>query len=339
MSPSSSTPSISVSSGRRAIMAMLCIGIGLSALVANRPVAAQTYPNKTIRMIVPYPTATVSDMVGRQLANHLSKSMGQPVVVDNIPAAGGVSGTQALVRSPKDGYTIAILNNGHVINPSIFKDLGFDTLKDIEPITTLASSPLMLVANPQLPARDVKELLQLARAKKGEVTYGSMGNGTVVHLTGVMLAKEGGVELKHIPYKSASQLMSDVIGGQIDLAFVGVATGAAQVEAGKMKAMGVTTRQRSSMMPNVPTLMEQGLSNYNFDGWMAMVAPAGTPRAVVDRLNAEVKAALAQKDFQEAMAKIGTNILGSTPEQAAQFFRTELDKHTELARSGGAKLD
>lgn len=147
------------------------------------------------------------------------------------------------------------------------------------------------------------------------------------------------MDLKHVPYKTAAQLMSDVIGGQIDVAFMGVATAAAQVEAGKMRPLGVTTRQRSALMPNVPTLIEQGLANYQFDGWMAMVAPAGTPRLVVDRLNAEVKAALAQKDVQESMAKIGVNLLGSTPEQTAQFFRTELDKHSELARRGGAKLD
>jgi tripartite-type tricarboxylate transporter receptor subunit TctC len=290
-------------------------------------------------MIVPYPTATVSDMVGRLMANHMSKSMGQPVVVENIPAAGGVTGTQQLVRSPKDGYTIGILNNGHVINPSVFKDLGFDTLKDIEPITTLASSPLVLVSNPALPAKDVKELLTLARSKKGELTYGSMGNGTVVHLTGVMLALEGNVELKHVPYSSAAQLMADVIGGHVDVAFLGAATAAAQVEGGKMRPLGVTTKQRSVLMPSVPTLTEQGLANYQFDGWMALVAPAGTPRPVVDRLNAEVRAALAQKDVQEAMGKIGVNLLGSTPEQTAQFFRTELDKHSDLARRGGAKQD
>ena len=328
-----------VSRRRRVLVAPLCAAIGLAAFGVSRPAAAQAYPNKTIRMIVPYPLATVSDMVGRLLASHMSKSLGQPVVVDNIPAAGGVTGTQQLVRSSKDGYTIGILNNGHVINPSIFKDLGFDTLKDIEPITTLASSPLVLVASPTLPVKDVKELLELARAKKGELTYGSMGNGTAVHLTGVMLAQEGRVELMHVPYKTAAQLMSDVIGGQIDVAFLGVATGAAQVEGGKMRALGVTTRQRSALMPNVPTLIEQGLLNYQFDGWMAMVAPAGTPRPVVDRLNAEVKAALAQKDVQEAMAKIGVNILGSTPAATAQFFRTELDKHTVLAKRGGAKLD
>ena len=333
------TPMPATTSLRRALVTVICASAGLTIWSLGNSANAQAYPSKTIRMIVPYPTATVSDMVGRLLANHLSKSMGQPVVVENIPAAGGVAGTQALVRSPKDGYTIAVLNNGHVINPSVFKDLGFDTLKDIDPISTLASSPLLLVANPQLPAKDVKELLKLAITKKGEVTYGSMGNGTVVHLTGVMLAKEGKVELKHIPYKSASQLMSDVIGGQIDIAFLGVATGAAQVEGGKMKALAVTTRNRSTMLPGVPTMIEQGLTNYNFDGWMALVAPAGTPRAIVERLNAEVRTALGQKDVKEAMAKIGTDILGSTPEQAAQFFRTELDKHTELARSGGAKMD
>lgn len=324
---------------RRAMLSTVCAAVALAAAGFSTGAAAQAYPNKSIRMVVPYPTATVSDMVGRLLATHMSKSMGQPIVVENIPAAGGVTGTQALVRSPKDGYTIGILNNGHVINPSVFKDLGFDTLRDIEPITTLASSPLVLVSNPALPAKDVKELLALARAKKGELTYGSMGNGTVVHLTGVLLAMEGNVELKHVPYSTAAQLMADVIGGHVDVAFLGAATAAAQVEGGKMRPLGVTTKQRSVLMPNVPTMVEQGLANYQFDGWMAMVAPAGTPRAVVDRLNAEVRAALAQKDVQDAMSKIGVNLLGSTPEQAAQFFRSELDKHSELARRGGAKKD
>ena len=328
-----------VSGLRRALVTTLCAATGLGAFAFSQSAAAQTYPSKTIRMIVPAPTATVSDMVGRLLANTMGKSMGQTIVVENIPAAGGVPGTQTLVRSPKDGYTIGILNNGHVINPSVFKDLGFDTLKDIEPVTTLVSSPAVLVANPALPAKDIKELLQLARSRKGELTYGSMGNGTTVHLTGVLLALEGNVDLTHVPYKTASQLVSDLIGGQIDLAFLGVATAAAQVEAGKMKPLGVTTRYRSTLMPGVPTLIEQGLPNYDFEAWMVMVAPAGTPKSVVDRLNAEVKAALAQKDVQEAIARMGAKTLGSTPEQTAQFLRTELDKHTLLAKRGGAKLD
>lgn len=327
-----------ISGTRRALTAAI---VTVTALTAVMPVVAQTpsYPNKTIRMIVPYPTSTVSDMVGRLLANYMSKSLGQSVVVENIPAAGGVSGTQQLTRSPKDGYTIAVLNNGHVINPSIFKDLGFDTLKDIEPISTLGSSPLVLVTNAGVPARDLKELLALAKAKSGQLTYGSMGNGTVVHLTGVMLNMEGNVDIQHVPYKTAAQLLSDVVGGQIDMGFFGVATAAAQVEGGKVRAVGVTTRQRSPLMPNVPTFIEQGLNNYVLDGWMALAAPAGTPRAVVDRLNAEVKAAFAQKEVQEAMLKIGVALSPSTPEQATQFFRTELEKHTQLAKRGGAKLD
>ena len=334
------TPKPAVIRGiHRAFAAALCTAAALVAITVAAPAAAQAYPNKTIRMLVPYPVSTVSDMVGRLLANHMSKSMGQSIVVENNPAAGGVTGTQQLVRAPKDGYTIGILNNGHVINPSIFKDLGFDTLKDIEPVSMLASSPLVLVTNPALPARNLKELLALAKSKGGEMTYGSMGNGTVVHLTGVLLAMEGNVELKHVPYKTASQLMTDVMGGDVDMAFMGVATAAAQVEGGKMRPIGVTTRERSPLMPNVPTFIEQGLANYNFDGWMAMVAPAGTPRPVIDRLNAEVKAAMAQKDVQESMAKIGATITLSTPEQAAQFFRTELEKHTLLAKRGGAKLE
>ena len=336
--PSTTQPAV-VSATRRAFVAAFCATVGVGAVTFATPAAAQTYPSKTIRMIVPAPTATVSDMVGRLLAIHMGKSMGQTIVVENLPAAGGVPGTQALVRSPKDGYTIGIVNNGHVINPSVFKDLGFDTLKDIEPVTTLVSSPAVLVANPALPAKDIKELLQLARSRKGELTYGSMGNGTTVHLTGVLLALEGNVELTHVPYKTASQLVSDVIGGQIDMAFLGVATVAPQVEAGKMKPLGVTTRYRSPLMPGVPTLIEQGLPNYDFEAWMVMVAPAGTPKSVVDRLNAEVKAALAQKDVQEAIARMGAKPLGSTPEWTAQFLRTELDKHTLLAKRGGAKMD
>jgi hypothetical protein len=324
------------------VLHFLCAALLAAAwLGLADPAAAQAqgYPNKPIRMIVPYPTSTVSDMVGRLLAGHMSKTMGQPVVVENIPPAGGVVGTQQLVRAPKDGYTIGILNNGHVINPSIFKDLGFDTLKDIEPVSRVGSSPLVLVTNAALPAKDLREVLGIARTKSRELTFGSMGNGTVVHLTGVLLNLEGNVDIKHIPYGTASQLLSDVIGGQVDMGFFGVATAAAQVESGKVRAVGVTTRQRSPLLPNVPTFIEQGLPNYNFDGWMAMVAPAGTPRAVVERLNAEVRAALAQKEIQEAMAKIGVTLGGSTPEETAQFFRSELDKHTLLARRGGAKLD
>ena len=303
------------------------------------PAASQAYPNKPIRVLVLTGPGTVSDMVARLLAIHMGKSLGQSLVVENIAAAGGVTGTQQLVRSPKDGYTIAVLNNNHAINPSIYKDLPYDSLKDIQPIGTIGSTPLVLVTNPAVPAKDLKELLALAKGKPGNMTYGSAGNGTVLHLAGVLLTSEGQVDIKHVPYKASGQMTTDVMSGQIDMVFLGIASAAAQIEAGKLHAIGVTTRQRSPLLPNLPTLAEQGLPNYNFDGWMALAGPSGMPRPVVDKLNAELKTVLAMKEVQDSMAKMAVMVSTGTPEQATQFFQTELDKHTRLAKRGGATLD
>ena len=322
---------------RRALVTALFCAAGLAAFAG--PAAAQAYPAKPIRIVVPTGVVTVSDMVGRLLATHMAKSLGQGIVVENLPAAGGLTGTQQLVLAPKDGYTLAILNNNHVINPSVYKNIPYDTIKDVLPISTIGSTSLVLAVNPNLPAKDLKELLVLARSKPGGLTYGSAGNGTVLHLAGVLLTSEGQVDIKHVPYKASGQMMTDAIGGQIDMVFLGVASAAPQIEAGKLRAIGVTTKQRSPLLPNVPTLAEQGLANYNFDGWMALVGPAGLPRAVVDKLNAEVKATLALPEVREAMAKMAVMVATSTPEQANQFFVTELDKHTTLAKRGGATLD
>ena len=325
-----------VSSSRRSLLSALCAA-GLAAFAG--PAAAQAYPNKTIRIIVATGPGSVSDMVARLLSIHMAKGLGQAMVVENLPAAGGVTGTQQLVRAPKDGYTLAVLNNNHAINPSIFKNMPYDSLSDIGPISTIGSTPLVLVANPNVPYKDLKELLAAARSKPGELTYGSAGNGTVLHLAGVLLTSEGKVDIKHVPYKATGQMISDVMGGQIDMVFLGAASAAPQIESGKLRAIGVTTTQRSSILPNVPTLAEQGLPNYNFDGWMALAGPAGLPRPVLDRLNAELKAALALKEVQETMVKMGVMTTTSSPEAAAQFFKTELDKHSQLAKRGGATLD
>ena len=322
---------------RRTLVTALSCAAVLAALPGMA--TAQAYPTKPIRILVPTGTGTVSDMVGRLLATHMSKPLGQNIVIENIPAAGGVTGTQQLVRAPKDGYTLAVLNNNHVINPSVYKDIPFDSIKDILPITTIGSTPLVLVTNPNVPAKDLKELLALAKAKPGGMTYGSAGNGTVLHLAGVLLTSEGQVDIKHVPYKASGQMMTDAMAGQIDMVFLGVASAAAQIDAGKLRAIGVTTRQRSPLMPNVPTLAEQGLANYNFDGWMALAGPAGLPKPVVDKLNAEMKAVLALPEVKESMAKMAVMVATSTPEQAHQFFVSELDKHKTLAKRGGATLD
>ena len=322
---------------RRALLTTLCAcGLGFSVAAA---VAAEPYPSKPIRILVPTGVGTVSDMVARLLAGHMGKTFNQSIVVENLPAAGGITGTQQLVRSPKDGYTIAVLNNNHVINPSIYKDIPFDSMKDIQPISTIGSTPLVLVTNPSLPAKDLKELLALARSKPGALTYGSAGNGTVLHLAGVLLTSEGKVDIKHVPYKASGQMTTDAMAGQIDMVFLGIASALPQIEAGKLRAIGVTTTKRSPLLPNVPTLAEQGLPNYNFDGWMALAGPAGMPRPVVDKLNAELKAVLGTKEVQESMAKMAVMVSTNTPEGATQFFQSELDKHTQLAKRGGATLD
>ncbi len=322
---------------RRTLLRAL-LGAAAAPALAGRT-WAQAYPARPIRIIVPTGTGTVSDMVGRLLATHMARSMGQGITVENIPAAGGITGTQQFVRSPKDGYTLAVLNNNHVINPSVYKSIPYDTLKDVLPITTIGSTPLVLAVNPSVPARDLKELLALARARPGGLTYGSAGNGTVLHLAGVLLTSEGGVDIRHVPYSASGQMVTDAIGGQIDMVFLGVASAAGHLETGRLRAIGVTTRQRSPLLPRVPTLAEQGLAQYNFDGWMALAGPAGLPRPVVDRLNAEVKAALALPEVQEAMGKMAVMVASSSPEEAARFFQAELDKHTTLARRGGATLD
>lgn len=326
----------SASSTRRLVLAAL---LGVGAALATPAAGADTYPSKPIRVLVPTGTGTVSDMVARLLATQLGKSMGQGIVVENIPAAGGVNGTLQLVRAARDGYTVAVLNNNHVINPSIYKDLPFDSIKDIQPISVIGSTPLVLVTNPALPVRNLNDLLTLARARPGQITYGSAGNGTVLHLAGVLLTSEGRVDIKHVPYKASSQMTTDAMSGQIDMAFLGVASAAALIDSGKLRAIGVTTTQRSPLLPQVPTLAEQGLAGYDFDGWMALVGPAGLPRTIVDRLNGELKNALADKDVRESMTRMAVLVRTDTPEQATAFFRSELRKHSDLARRGGATLD
>ena len=328
------------STPRRRLLAGLAAAAAAFGLAAAAlPAAAQTYPDRPIKILVLAGVGTVSDMVARLLAIHMGKSMGQPMVVENLPAAGGVPGTLQLVRSPKDGYTIAIISNNHVVNPSIYKDMPYDALKDIQPISFVASTPMIMVANPALPAKNVRELLALARAKPGTLTYGSAGNGTIVHLAGVLFTSEAKVDVRHIPYKGVAPAITDVISGQIDTAFLGVASVQQLVDSGKLRALAVTTPYRSAMLPNVPTFAEEGLTNYSLDGWVSLAGPAGLPRPIVDKLNSELKAVLALKEVQEAMAKLDLRVAPNTPEQATQFFQTELEKHTILAKKGMAKLD
>jgi len=327
---------------RRSLLGLAASGLAAAAgLLGAGAALAQPapYPSQPIKVIVAAGVGTVGDILARLLSTHMSKALGQPMVVENIPAAGGIVGTQQLVRAPKDGYTIAVLSNNHVINPSIYKNIPFDSIKDIGPIGNIGNTPLVLVTSPTFPAKDLKELLALAKAKPGVHTYGSAGNGTVLHLAGVLLTSEGNVDIKHVPYKASGQMTTDAMGGQIDMIFLGVASAQPLISTGKLKPIGVTTQTRSPVLPGVPTLAEAGLPKYNFDGWLALAGPAGLPKPILDRLSAELNAALALKEVRDTMAGLGVNIQPSTPEVATRFFQTELDKHADLAKRGGAVLE
>ena len=316
----------------RAAVAVVCLAGPLAA-------AAQDFPTRPIRVVVTSSPGSTGDTTIRILAPALEKALGQPIVVENVPGSGGIAGTEKVVRAARDGHTLGLISNNHAINPHIYKSVPFDSAKDIAPISVIASTPVVLVTHPGVPARSTQELIALARAKPGGLNYGSAGNGTVLHLAGVLFTSEAGVEITHVPYKSLAQMTADLLGGQIQMAFAGVATVASQIKAGKLRAIAVSTPVRSSVLPDVPTLAESGLPNYRFEGWLALVGPAGLPKAVGDRIQGAVKTALAQKEVQEALKAQGVIADGSTPEAAQQFIDAEMNKHAQLVKRSGAKME
>jgi tripartite-type tricarboxylate transporter receptor subunit TctC len=327
-----------ISSKRRSAVALAALS-ALSLALPFSSALAQMPGEKTVKMIVPNAPGSSVDALARTIGNPLAKAMGHPIVIDNQAGAGGVPGTAQLVRAPKDGLTIGMVSNNHVVNPSIYKSMPFDTLKDITPISVIAGSPFVLVAHPSVGAKDIKELIAHAKAHPGQLYYGSSGNGTILHLAGEALKSEAGIDIKHVPYRGTGQLTTDLLGGQVQLAFLGV-TGAAQhIKAGKLRAIGVSTASRSSILPDVPTIAEQGLPNYNLEGWIALIAPAGLPKPVVNKLYTDTKAILATREVQDALTAQGMTPIGSTPEAAAQFFQSELSKYAKLVKQSGATAD
>ena len=319
---------------------LLCRAISAVLLAATAVATlAQDFPSRPIRVIVTSSPGSTGDTTMRILAPALEKALGQPIIVENIPGTGGIAGTEKVVRAAKDGHTLGLISNNHAINAHIYKSVPFDSAKDIAPIGLVGSTPIVLVASQQVAFRTTQELIALARATPGALNYGSAGNGTVLHLAGVLFTSEAGIDINHVPYKGLPQMTADLLGGQIELGFAGVATVAPHIKAGKLKALGVTTTMRSSVLPEVPTFAESGLPKYRFEGWLALVGPAGLPKPIIDRINAELKSVLAQKPIQDALNAQGVNINGGSPEAAAQFINAEMDKHAALVKRAGARMD
>lgn len=323
------TPTI----GRRAALALLAAGLAAAAG------PAQAQADRPLRVVVPLSTGSTVDTVARAMSSQMAAVMGRPVVVENLPGAGGMTGTVQIVNAPSDGTTIGMISSNHVINPSIYKKVPFDSLKDIAPITVLGTVPLVLVGNPAVPARDLRELVALLRARPGALNLGSAGNGSVLHLAGELFSSEGRVEIRHVPYKGTGPLVSDLLGGHVDIGFLSVTAAAPHVKSGKLRAFGVSTKQRSAVLPDVPTLAESGLPGYSFDAWIAAVGPAGLPGPILQKYYADLKAVLSTKEVARALAAQGIAVIANTPEEAAAFFESELEKHAALVKQSGAAAD
>ncbi|MBP0620690.1 Bug family tripartite tricarboxylate transporter substrate binding protein [Cupriavidus consociatus] len=314
-------------------------GITTLAVLGGLPGAVNAQETRPVRLIVPTQPGSQADAVARALSQPLGKHLGQSVVVENVAGAGGVPGTQQIVRAPKDGSTLGLISSNHVINPFIYKNLPYDSLKDITPITVIGTLPLVLVVNPSVNAQSTRELVALLKSKPGELNYGSSGNGTVLHLAGQLFASEAKVDIRHVPYKGAGNYTTDLVGGQVQVGFLTVQAVLPLLKAGKLKAIAVSTAQRVPALPEVPTLAESGLPRYSFDAWLAIVGPAGLSKSNVSALQSRIQATLQERDVQEHLAGQGVVVAATGADAAVPFFRSELDKHARIVKQAGATLN
>jgi tripartite-type tricarboxylate transporter receptor subunit TctC len=317
------------------------LGIALLALgvCGNVDIArAQTYPNRTITLVVPFPPGGSTSIVGRLIADKMSQLLGQSIVVDNRGGAGGTVGTKAVTKSEPDGYTLLLGYTGTLaIGPSLYRNVGYDPRKDFAPIGMIGSAPSSLVAHPSFPAKTVAELIAYAKANPGKVNFGSAGVGTVGHITGEYFAHAAGIQIVHIPYKGTGPAMSDLLGGHIPISFSPVATTSGNVKAGLLRALAVTSINRSKLLPDVPTMIEAGVPGFDASLVYGLVAPAGTPPAVIERLNKALRDALVSEDVTKQLELDGTVITASTPEQYADFIDKDEKKWSELVKVSGVE--
>ena len=299
--------------------------------------AQAPYPAKPLRLVSPFPPGAVVDTLCRTLAAPLGELLGQPVVVENRTGAGGNVGMDVVAKATADGYTIGMGSIGtHGINPSVYAKMPFDSVRDFAPITFVASNINVLVVHPSVPAHDVRELISHARANPGKLSYGSAGTGTSQHLAGELFKQIARVEMTHIPYKGAGPAVSDLVGGQIPLMFVDISASLGHIRAGKLRALGVTTRERTPLL-DVPTVIEQGIPDFDVNAWFGLFAPAGTPREVVLRLHSEAVKALGQPATRSRLESVGLKPAPNTPEEFGQFVRVELERWAKVAKAANIR--
>lgn len=311
-----------------------------AALASTQGAYAQSPAHdKPLKVILPLSAGSTVDAIARGMNAALTRALDRPVYIENLPGAGGVTGTQQIARAAKDGSVIGMVSNNFAVNPSIYRKMPFDSTKDIAPVTVIGQSPFVLVVNRDVQASSVKELVALAKSKPGALNYGSSGNGTILHLAGEYFVHEAKVDIRHIAYKGNGPLVNDLLGGQVQMAFIGTTVAEAHVKAGALKAIGISTKERSALMPQVPTIAEQGLANFDIGGWIAVVAPAGTPSAMLSSLNKSINSVVNSAETSEWLASQDFRPVAEDLDRTQRFFKREFEKTAALVKQSGATLD
>ena len=317
----------------RAVAALLYLG----ALVFPPAAVAQNYPTGPLRIVVPFVPGGGTDILARMLGQKLNEAWNQPVIVDNRPGAGGTVGTAYVAKATGDGHTILVVPAGYAAYSSLYKRLPFDQARDLAPVSRLASGPLVLVVHPSLPARSVKEFIALARRRPGEINFGTAGAGTLPHLSAELFNTMSGIKLVHIPYKGAGAAVADVLAGRVPVYFMNILQSLSLIKAGKLRALGVTTPERSPIAPEIPSIAESGLKGFDMTNWYGMFVPAATPAGAVSKLNAEVVRILQLPELKSRLAQDGMTVVASSPAQFGEFLKNEMSKHARIIEAAGIK--
>jgi tripartite-type tricarboxylate transporter receptor subunit TctC len=319
-------------------MRTVIAGFALALVMA--PAMAQTYPNKPIRILIAQAPGSATDVISRVVGNRLSEALGQPIVVEARPGAGGAVGTEAAAKSAPDGYTLFMGNNStHGSNPAVYPKLPYDAVNDFAPISFVASVPYVLVVEPSLPVNSVQELIAFAKARPGKINYASAGNGSTHQFCAELLKSTAGLDLVHIPYKGSPPGIAAVLAGEVSLMFANLTDVGSQIRSGRVKPLAVTTLKRAELLPNVPTMVEAGVPDFEITSWFGLLAPAATPAPLVSRLNAEVVKVLAREDVKSTLGAQGLNVASSSPEQFAAHIKSEIARFTRIARAAGIKAE
>jgi tripartite-type tricarboxylate transporter receptor subunit TctC len=314
----------------------VCAAVAAPATAQNKP---DTYPGAPIKLIVPFAPGGFTDVVARLVAEKLTPALGQPVIVENRMGAGSTIGTDYVAKSAPDGYTLGLISTTHVIAPWLYKKLPYDAIKSFAPITKLVDSPYVLVINPSVPAKSVSELIALAKARPGHLDYASSGNGSSQHLAAALFATMADIKINHVPYRGSGQALNDIIGGQVSMGFLGVTAALPQIAGGRLRALAVTTTERSPDLPQVPTLDEAGLKGYEATIWLGLIAPAGTPKPILDKLHDATTKVLQEPESRKALAGAGLELSLTSEDAFGELLKTESAKWGKVVRDTGASVN